>query len=308
MPDTDTALTTGKVTLPRNIFSTMLDKAKDASTIAQLATQEPKKFEEGEALIFTPSAEAEVVTEGAAKSSYEQKMDSVKAYTVTFQTTTRVSDQLKWADEDHQLKIVSNIVKDQGEAAGRLLDYIIYHLFNPLPKTALTLGDFQKLSAAAVQVTDAGDAVTNLDALEAAIGDVYEINGLAMSRKFARSLRTARNSQGIKLYPEVPMNLKVGSVDGVRASVSGTVNGTLMTGASASNVLAFMGNFNLINWGMVRAATSEVIEYGDPDGKGDLKRFNQIAYRTEGVLAYYVLDPKGFAVLKGAAAKTKAAR
>ena len=47
--------------------------------------------------------------------------------------------------------------------------------------------------------------------------------------------------------------------------------------------------------------TAEVIEYGDPDNTGqDLKGYNQIAYRTEAVLAYAVLDPKAFAVLKSA--------
>ena len=49
--------------------------------------------------------------------------------------------------------------------------------------------------------------------------------------------------------------------------------------------------------------TSELIEYGDPDGIGtDLKNVNQVAYRTESMFAYAVLDSKGFAVLKKASA------
>ena len=32
----------------------------------------------------------------------------------------------------------------------------------------------------------------------------------------------------------------------------------------------------------------------------DLKAHNQIAFRTEAVYAYAILDPKGFAVLKSA--------
>ena len=44
--------------------------------------------------------------------------------------------------------------------------------------------------------------------------------------------------------------------------------------------------------------TSEVIPYGDPDGAGDLQRSNQIAYRTEGVYGFAVLDPKAIACLK----------
>ena len=50
---------------------------------------------------------------------------------------------------------------------------------------------------------------------------------------------------------------------------------------------------------MVRDITSEIIEYGDPDNTGkDLKGYNQIAYRTEALYSYAILDPKGIAVLK----------
>ena len=63
-----------------------------------------------------------------------------------------------------------------------------------------------------------------------------------------------------------------------------------------------MGDFSRIKWGMVRDITSEIIEYGDPDNTGnDLKGYNQVAYRTEAVLAYAVLDEDAFSVLKSAA-------
>ena len=72
---------------------------------------------------------------------------------------------------------------------------------------------------------------------------------------------------------------------------------------------AILGDWGLIKWGMVRDMWSEVIEYGDPDGTGvDLKNVNQVAYRTEAVLAYAVLDPKGFAVLKGDSGTSKASK
>ena len=87
--------------------------------------------------------------------------------------------------------------------------------------------------------------------------------------------------------------------DGIPAATSNTVNGVLAT--TPTKVLGIMGDFSLIKWGMVRDMWAEIIEYGDPDGTGvDLKSVNQVAYRTEAVYAYAVLDPKGFAVLKSA--------
>ena len=70
---------------------------------------------------------------------------------------------------------------------------------------------------------------------------------------------------------------------------------------AVAQVAGIMGDFSTIKWGMVRDMTSEIIEYGDPDNTGqDLKGYNQVAYRTEAVLAYAVLDPKAFAILKTA--------
>ena len=68
-----------------------------------------------------------------------------------------------------------------------------------------------------------------------------------------------------------------------------------------TSILAILGDFNLIRWGLVRDITAEVIEYGDPDNQGDLKRYNQIAYRTEAVLAHAIIDPAAFAILYGVA-------
>lgn len=293
------ALDTSKIKLPREVVTEFINKAKDTSTIAQLSPSTPKSFVDFEHMVFSPSAEAEVVAEGAAKGSYEQEIDPVSAKRIKVVTTTRVSDELQWADEDDRLEIVSGIVEDQSAAIGRALDYVVYHAVNP--KTGTALDGYTALSTSAVQVTSVDDEVTNLDALADALLD-YNITGIALSRSFAASLRKVRASgTGLRLFPEIPLSLGAGSVDGVPASVSGTVNGR--KAATATGVRSIMGDFSLIKWGYVRDAWTEVIPYGDPDGAGtDLKSVNQVALRTEAVLGFAVLDPSGFAVLKSAAA------
>ena len=57
----------------------------------------------------------------------------------------------------------------------------------------------------------------------------------------------------------------------------------------------------MIRWGVVRNIAAEIIPYGDPDGAGDLKRLNQVAYRTEATYAYAVVNPAAIAVLKATA-------
>lgn len=293
-----TALKTSQVALPRSVVTTVLAKAKDTSTIAALSPNEPQKFADTTFLVFNPSAEAEVVAEGATKSSYDQSVKTVNATKTKVVTTTRVSSELKWADEDDQLEIVSSIIADQAAAIGRALDYIVYHAVSP--KTGGAISGLTALTAAdgVKSVTTSKDAAKDLDALADKLVD-YNVSGLALSRKLASDLRKLRAPQtGTRLYPEIPMSLAAGSVDGIPAAVSGTVNGAKAT--TPTKVLGIMGDFGLIKWGMVRDMASEVIEYGDPDGGGDLKASNQIAYRTEAVICHAVLDAAGFAVLKSA--------
>nr|DAO11433.1 MAG TPA: major capsid protein [Caudoviricetes sp.] len=292
------AMETDQIKLPVSVATEIVNKAKDTSTIASLSPSTPQIFSDADYLVFNGKSEAEVVTEGAVKNSYEQTVDSVVAKRFKVQTTTRVTSELQWADEDNQLQIIRSIQADQAAALGRALDYVIYHAINP--KTGAALSGFEPLSTSAVQVTAGDDDISNVDALADALNDSYDINGVALSKTWASRLRKLRvPSTGMRFYPEIPLNLQAGSLDGITAATSGTVNGRRATTTTTTKVLAFMGDFSLIKWGMVRDLTSEIIAYGDPDQTGvDLKAHNQIAYRTEAMYAFAVIDPNAFAVLK----------
>lgn len=295
------ALTTKKIVLPKDVAVGIVNKASDTSTIAALSPSTPMLFRDQEYMVFNPTAEAEVVEEGTQKGSYEVSTLPVTAKRVKLQTTTRVTSELEWADEDNRTQIIESIVADQAAAFARALDYVVYHAINPKSGEALGEG-YTALSGTATQVTSTGDAVEDIDAIVDAIAATYDVNGIALSKTFAASLRKVRvPSTGLRLYPEIPLNLKPGTVEGVAAATSGTVSGALAK--AATNVLAFAGDFSVIKWGLVRDMTAQVIPYGDPDGAGDLQRTNQIAYRTEGVYGYAVLDPKAIACLKAKVGK-----
>ena len=291
------ATDTSKIKLPTSVVPTIFKQVGNASTIAALSPSIPQTFANTDYLVFNQSAEAEVVEEGAKKSAYEQKFTPVTGKRFKVVTTTRVTDELRWADEDNRLEIINNIIADQAAAMGRALDYVVYHAVNP--KTGAPLSGYTALTAGAQSVTATDDAVADIDSMADQLMD-YDITGFALSKTFASALRKLRvPSTGMRLYPEIPLNLQVGNLDGIPAATSNTVNGKLAT--TATKVLAIMGDFSLIKWGMVRDIYSELIEYGDPDNTGaDLKGSNQVAYRTEAVYAYAVLDPEGFSVLKSA--------
>ena len=289
------AMDTSKIKLPAEVTQAIINKVGNTSTIAALSPSTPQLFLNEDYMVFNGAAEAEVVAEGQKKSSYEQTASYITGKKFKVQCTTRVTEELKWADEDNRLEIISSIQEDQTKAIARALDYVIYHAINP--KSGTNLSGYDALTANAVAVTDSGDDIANVDALADAVNE-YEINGVALSRTWASRLRKLRvPATGMRFYPEIPINLAAGTLDGIPAATSTTVDGKKAT--TPTKVLGIMGDYSLIKWGMIRDIWAEVIQYGDPDQTGvDLKAHNQIAYRTEAMFSYAVLDPKAFAVLK----------
>lgn len=289
------AMDTTKIKLPVEVTQAIINKVGNTSTIAALSPSTPQLFLNEDYIVFNGAAEAEVVAEGQQKSSYAQEVSSITGKKFKVQCTTRVTEELKWADEDNRLEIISSIQEDQTKAIARALDYVIYHAINP--KSGEPLSGYTALTASATSVTDSEDDIANVDALADAVNE-YEINGVALSRTWASRLRKLRvPATGMRFYPEIPINLAAGTLDGIPAATSTTVNGAKAT--EETKVLGIMGDYSLIKWGMIRDIWAEVIQYGDPDKTGvDLKANNQIAYRTEAMFSYAVLDPKAFAVLK----------
>ena len=60
-----------------------------------------------------------------------------------------------------------------------------------------------------------------------------------------------------------------------------------------------MGDFqNAFRWGYAENIPLEIIQYGNPDGLGDLKQTNQIVLRAEAYIGWGILDPASFAIIK----------
>ena len=257
-------------------------------------------------MVFTGNSEAEVVAEGAQKSSYEETLTPVVGKRFKVQTTTRLSNELQWADDDAKLEIISKIQADQAAAMGRVLDYVVYHAFDPKEEN-----DPRRLQRARQNSgRRAGHRRSRRRHRQPRRGRQRRVRHQRHRPVQDHGERAAQDrvpSTGQRFYPEIPIGLQVGNLDGIPAATSGTVNGRLVT--PATGILAFLGDFRLIKWGMVRDIWSEIIEYGDPDNTGkDLKGVNQIAYRTEAMYSYAILDPKGIAVLKKSTSSVKASK
>jgi phage capsid family len=293
MPATNTT----NIKLPVEIAKDLVSKVADTSVIQTLSASSPAIFANRASILFTQDPEAEIVGESTQHSSQTVGLKPVDHTIKKLSVTVRFSNEVQWADEDSQLQIVDAIVDKSAAALGRGLDYLVFHGLNPATGMAAT--GLTALTTGATAVTATTDPAADLDALADAVDPGYSISGIGLSKAYASSLRKVRaKNTGLRMFPEIPINLNTGVVDGLAAATSNTVSGTLAK--TATKVLAVMGDFNLIKWGIVRDINIETIETGDPDGLGDLKRLGQIAYRAEVVYSYAVIDPKGFAVLKSA--------
>lgn len=293
MPATNTT----NIKLPVEIAKDLVSKVADTSVIQTLSASSPAIFANRASILFTQDPEAEIVGESAQHSSQTVGLKPVDHTIKKLSVTVRFSNEVQWADEDSQLQIVDAIVDKSAAALGRGLDYLVFHALNPA--TGMAASGLTALTAGATVVTATTDPAADLDALADAVDPGYSISGIGLSKAYASSLRKVRvKNTGLRMFPEIPINLNTGVVDGLAAATSNTVSGALAK--TATKVLAVMGDFNLIKWGIVRDINIETIETGDPDGLGDLKRLGQIAYRAEVVYSYAVIDPKGFAVLKSA--------
>lgn len=293
MPATNTT----NIKLPVEIAKDLVSKVADTSVIQTLSASSPAIFANRASILFTQDPEAEIVGESTQHSSQTVGLKPVDHIIKKLSVTVRFSNEVQWADEDSQLQIVDAIVDKSAAALGRGLDYLVFHGLNPATGMAAT--GLTALTTGATSVTATTDPAADLDALADAVDPGYSISGIGLSKAYASSLRKVRvKNTGLRMFPEIPINLNTGVVDGLAAATSNTVSGALAK--TATKVLAVMGDFNLIKWGIVRDINIETIETGDPDGLGDLKRLGQIAYRAEVVYSYAVIDPKGFAVLKSA--------
>jgi hypothetical protein len=187
-------------------------------------------------------------------------------------------------------------------ALSRALDIGIFHGINPTGGAAVAAMT-QVLDNATSQVerVSTDKPYANLDAADALVlANTYVPSDVALSPLLASKFSALRGAQSEqKLYPNFNLTTAVSELEGHRASVSRTVNAGGVTGAPAlaTQTLGVVGDFNAIRWGIQRAIGLEMIEYGDPDGGGDLKRNNQVAFRAEVVYGWGIADLNAFALI-----------
>lgn len=292
--------------MPREIADGMVKKTLSTSTIAKLSAQEPMRFGKTDIITFNDLPRAQFVEENGDKESTSGSFGSVTAAPHKAQVTMRFSQEVQWADDEHQLGVLRTLASAGSDALSRALDLGVFHRINPLNGQAITT--WTNYINATTKRVELGKGGSDPDAdFRAAAGLIIndldtgvQVTGAALDPKFTWALANLMVKDGAGVtstprYPQLGLGADVSSFMGVPVAVGSTVSGLPET--ADTKVRAIVGDFTGgIRWGIQKELPVELITYGDPDGQGDLKRKNQIALRLEIVYGWYAFVDR-FAVV-----------
>lgn len=271
--------------------------------LAKLAVEAPDiKVGKTDHFVFTGTPKAELVGEGANKSSADDKPTKATVNTYKVQVTYRFSDEVQYEDEDYQTQLVDGLVKNISIALSRALDLVAIHGINPKTGevSSSVVSYFAKTGNKVARVVATEKPNEDIEAAAAKLQEAgYTATGVGFDPAFAGELARVTNANGVKLYPELGLGFNVDNFQGLMAASSDTVSGRQEI--TKPRVKGIMGDFRAFKWGVARYVGLKLIEAGDPDGAGDLNRTNEVAIRAESIFGYAIFDEKAFSLVEKAA-------
>ncbi len=214
--------------------------------------------------------------------------------------TERFSTEFLIMDEQEQLGVLNRLAEKWLQSDFlRDLDTVIIHGFNPLTGTqAATIQDWITKSGSSIAVSATNTTAAAIDAgVTNALSQLANdgtVTGIAFSNTAASKL-AGITENGVLKYPSLGrFGLNVSNFEGIPAASSKEVG-------EFNRVQAIAGNWEALRWGLAAELPVEVIEYGNPDGLGDLKRQNQVALRFEVLFGFGLANPNALAVVSSAA-------
>lgn len=276
---------------PAELVTEVFSKAKGHSSLAKLSGQTPIPFSGNTQMVFAMDGEASIVGEGEQKPAGDASFNPVTITPVKFVYQHRLTDEFTKMSEEQQLPYLEAFVDGFAAKIARALDICAFHGVNPATKTAvssLAAKNFDMASIATVTTT-AGKEDEDIDtAVQAITGEDGVVTGIAMAPAFSAALSKLKVN-GVVQYPEFRFGQNPEAFYGMASDVNNTVS------FGTSKDLAVVGDFqNAFKWGYTENVPCEIIEYGDPDGQGDLKRTNQIVLRAETYVGWGILDSASF--------------
>lgn len=276
---------------------TFVGKMKQG-VVSQLVGSLPEVKIRGEQFFdLSARTKGEVVGEGGDKAPTPTAHPLRNIRTTKIQYTERFTDEFLILDEQEQLGILNKLAEKWLQSDFlRDLDTVVLHGVNPLTgEEAETIQDYVLKDGSSIKVEADSDSAADIDAaLAEAIGEVAEtfgVTGIAFSNTSAAKLASIVGPGHMQKYPSLGrFGLNVETFEGVPAASSSEVG-------EFNGVQAIVGDWTALRYGLAAEMPVKLIEYGNPDGLGDLQRMNQVALRFEAIVGFGIANPNALAAV-----------
>jgi len=288
--------TTSALTLSPELVKEIFSTVKGHSSLAKLCGAEPVPFKGMDVMTFSMGNEAELVGEGGSKSPGDAGFGTVtiKPFKLVYQH--RLTDEFVKMSDQEQIPYLEAFGAGFAAKIARAVDICGFHGVNPRTKAAADSIKAKCLDAVVTNLVGYTKAAPddNLDAAIALINAAErEFSGMALAPAFGSDMAKVKVN-GVVQYPE----FRFGGCPANFAGSTLDMNTTVAFG-DLQNDKAIIGDFaNAFRWGYCENIPMEIIQYGDPDGQGDLKRKNQVVLRAEAYIGFGVIDPASFAIIR----------
>ena len=280
--------TTMKTNFKPEIVKEIFSKVKGHSSIIKLAKQMPVAFSGNDIFTFALDGEVAIVGEGGQKPAGKAEVNTISVTPIKVVYQHRVSDEFLRASEEKALNMLAAFTDGFSKKIARGLDIMAFHGVNPADLTASDKIGTNHLDDCDSITYEEGQPEAALSDAIALIGD-NDVTGYALSKTFATDLGNYKEN-GISQYPEFKMGANPGKLVGTACDVNSTVS------KGNDKALAYVGDFeSTFRWGYADTIPMEVIQFGDPDGQGDLKRTNEVVLRAEAWIGWGILNKEAFA-------------
>lgn len=292
------AITKGTM-FPTQLVTEMFNQVKGKSSIAKMAESAPIPFNGTTEFTFSMDNKVAVVGEGGQKPAGDATVTPVVIRPIKVVYQSRVSDEFKYASEEARLNYLKAFAEGFSKRIAEGLDEMIMHGVNPYSGTASSVIGNNNLDYVIGQASNTivlGHDSTTADAnIDEAIALVEDANGIVLGKTVRSAIANLLSTSGAKMYPEFAWGATPNELGGMKLDTNKTVE------ANNATARAYVGDFTALKWGFAKEVPLEVIEYGNPDGAGDLKNTNEVILRSEAYVGWGILDGEAFAsVVAGA--------
>lgn len=314
------AMEKASVLFPPEIVDDIIEGVGYESALAKLSPESAVKFNGSTEFIFTLNNEMDYVGENPGGVSAEDEGVNLKSpggatartkvvRPYKFEYSARFSDEFLYASEEEQLDILKAFANGIKSKIARALDISASIGWNPrtawnasTAPSGVTEWAGNNFAAGAIPVTvfatateTAGAALVR--AITTVEGKGYGVNGIAMSSRYKQFFGEAVTDDGQSLYPEFRLGATPSELGGTPLAVSPLL---YKINAVNTGIMAIVGDWSMFRWGIAKEIPIKVIEYGDPDGLGDLQRMNQVCLRAEVYMGWAIMDTEAFARIRAA--------